>query len=124
MRRFFAVVSLCVCILLVAGCGGDGDSSSNSTEVSNWQLLKPLPSGKNFLAATYGGGKYVVVGESGTVMISADAVSWTWTQLGLTDPWTDWVRAGSIYSVIYGGGMLRCPVNSRHSHLKRPLTVC
>src|SRR6266702_1110495 len=55
-------------------------SSTNFTvtaDVSSWHWLNPLPTGNTLSSVIYGGGKFVAVGDTGTIVASVDGVSWT-----------------------------------------------
>src|SRR5690349_1458171 len=41
-----------------------------------WTWRNPLPTGAYLFRAAYGNGQFVVVGESGTVLTSADGINW------------------------------------------------
>ena len=44
---------------------------------ATWRLRHPEPAGQQYTSACYGGGKYVVFAEEGTVMLSEDLNQWT-----------------------------------------------
>jgi hypothetical protein len=52
--------------------------------------------GDNLFSATYGDGKFVIVGQAGTIETSPDAKTWTMITKGVTS---------NLHSVAYGNGM-------------------
>ncbi|WP_207641575.1 WD40/YVTN/BNR-like repeat-containing protein [Syntrophomonas palmitatica] len=42
-----------------------------------WLWRNPLPQGNTLRSAAYGNGKYVAVGQYGTIMTSLDGINWT-----------------------------------------------
>ncbi|WP_244209097.1 S-layer homology domain-containing protein [Paenibacillus ferrarius] len=61
----------------------------------SWTARSPLPTGNDLNGVVYGNSKFVTVGNSGTILTSSDAVSWT----SVTP------ANGILYSVSYGNGM-------------------
>ncbi|GAB6392105.1 MAG: Ig-like domain-containing protein [Treponematales bacterium] len=69
----------------------------NWTAVTDTGLTDAFGSNGYILAITYGGGKFVAVGDSGKAAYSADGVTWTAvTDTGLTN--------ASALAITYGGG--------------------
>ena len=60
-----------------------------------WTNATEIPSGNFLRSVAYGGGKFVAVGDKGTVMWSTDGVYWTLVNVG---------SAANLWGVTYGGG--------------------
>jgi len=44
---------------------------------TDWTWRNPLPQGNRLLSAVYGNGRFVAVGNKGTVLTSPDGIAWT-----------------------------------------------
>ena len=51
-------------------------SSIHGSPLDNWHLRNPLPQANNLNAITFGGGKFVAVGDAATVSVSTDGIHW------------------------------------------------
>lgn len=77
--------------------------------LDQWQWRNPLPGGNLLEAVGYGNGRFVAVGDGGTVLSSADATNWTSRYLGQiygvgADYWLASVTWGAGTWVAVGGG--------------------
>jgi hypothetical protein len=83
----------------MAGLGGFGQSPpvlAQSAPVQ-WQWVNPLPTGNNLNGVAYGNGRYVAVGDQGTIETSTDdGRTWTAEPSGVT---------ADLRAVVYGGGL-------------------
>ncbi len=92
---FFMLIAL-----NLAGCGGGSDTAGGNTPPStdpldNWQIrISGVTTRLN--AVTYGGNKFVVVGDGGVILYSSDGVTWTPATSGTTL---------NLFSVYYGAGV-------------------
>ena len=77
-------------VLLGSLCGLGVSAQSCGT---NWAPVTTMPSSATLRAVTYGGGQFVAVGDSGTVLTSPDGQTWTSQSSGTTD---------TLYDVTYG----------------------
>src|SRR6266478_4763922 len=48
-----------------------------SDMVGTWTLRQPLPTANKLNGVAYGDGKYVAVGELGTIIVSGDGTNWS-----------------------------------------------
>jgi hypothetical protein len=60
-----------------------------------WTWRNPLPTGNNLSGIAYGNGQFVAVGDNGTIVASADGVSWLRNESGTTN---------SFMGIAYGNG--------------------
>src|SRR5262245_6267044 len=54
-----------------------GGLSLLASPLERWEWRFPLPQGNTLRAVTYGSGRFVAVGDSGTVISSGDGYHWT-----------------------------------------------
>jgi hypothetical protein len=73
--------------------GGSAASPAEAQPCTPWQWVNPLPQGNHLNAVTFGGGRWVAVGDLGTVLTSDDGASWRLERAGTT---TD------LYAVTWG----------------------
>lgn len=53
-----------------------GQALAISAQVPFWNWRNPVSQGNDFRAVTYGGGRFVAVGEGGAVVTSTDGQNW------------------------------------------------
>lgn len=72
----------------VGGFNSDAPTTAYSTDGQNWLFGNVLngPGGNGLLGVTYGGGTWIGVGWSGTVVTSTDGMNWTLQNSGIVDP--------------------------------------
>ena len=74
--------------------------------LDRWYWRHPLPQGNDFRDVTYGDGRFVAVGEQGTILVSTDGLTWT----NRTMDWFDLVAVahgnGTFVAVGPFGGLL------------------
>jgi hypothetical protein len=58
-----------IAVVGAAACAGGGGLDS-------WQLRSPLPSPANLYGVAHGGGRFVAVGDAGTIITSTDGTNW------------------------------------------------
>ena len=64
--------------------------------LATWTWRNPVPSSSYLYGVAYGNGRFVAVGDTGTIMTSADdGVTWVWRESGTTN---------FLRGVTYGGG--------------------
>ena len=80
-------LALGAAILAGAALGGDA--------LDSWKWRSPLPQGNPLLGLAAGDGKYVVVGDHGTILISSNTVDWQPVAVG---------TIGRFYGVAYHAG--------------------
>jgi hypothetical protein len=73
---------LFISLLVFTDCGGGGGGSHKThppqgDPLDNWHWRNPLPQGNPLYGVTYGNGIYVAVGSNGTIVTSADGITWT-----------------------------------------------
>ncbi|MCY9597385.1 hypothetical protein PC41400_08855 [Paenibacillus chitinolyticus] len=68
--------------LLVAGTGGAGNWIGTAEAAGTWDTV-PNNAGTDLNQVAYGNGKWVAVGNMGTIMTSSDGLSWSKTTIGL-----------------------------------------
>jgi PKD repeat protein len=69
-----------------------------------WQLANPLPVDRDLLGATHGNGRFVIVGEQGTVLTSVDELSWLLRDPSTDDDMHDVVWTGSRFIAVGSNG--------------------
>src|SRR6266496_5446598 len=74
----------------------NGNEIEAGNPLSRWSWRHPVPQGLYLSGVTYGNGRFVSVGWSGTIITSSDGQDWTLISQSQF-PW--------LHSVIYGGGL-------------------
>ena len=74
MPTSFDLWSVVRCVALIAIFGGQ--LSAFPINCSTWQLVNPLPVDRDLHAVAHRDGKYVIVGDEGTILISENQVGW------------------------------------------------
>src|SRR5262245_51906779 len=102
--------------LLVLNCG---PLCRASDKVGPWTVRQPLPTANQLHAVAYGDGKFVAVGELGTIVVSADGTNWNRVTSGITTPlyavacgdggFVAVGQKGTILRSIHGLNWFRCP---------------
>ena len=82
-----SVVRLTVAIFVLSAAALRGQTCGP------WNWVNPLPQGNALQAVTWGNGRYVTVGRAGTILTSADGVSWALRSSGR--PRTFWTSSGT-----------------------------
>ncbi|WP_405079938.1 cadherin-like beta sandwich domain-containing protein [Paenibacillus chitinolyticus] len=86
--------------LLVAGTGGAGSWVGRAEAAGTWDNV-PNSAGTDLNQVAFGNGKWVAVGNSGTIMTSSDGLSWSKTTIalssavGVTYAGNQWIVAGA-----------------------------
>lgn len=81
-----------------------GELAGGVTPFSQWQWRNPQPHGNGLGNVVYGNGKFLAVGDAGTVMTSVDGQNWS-TQPALTSaPLYDVIYDGSQFMAVGSGG--------------------
>jgi hypothetical protein len=70
--------------------------TSHADPLDNWHWRNPLPQGNSLNGVTYGNGRFVAVGNAGTILTSPDGVTWTQRDSGV---------AQNLNGVAYGNGL-------------------
>jgi hypothetical protein len=63
--------------------------------LDTWAWRNPLPTGNNLSSVAYGNGLFAAVGDSGTIVTSADGLNWTLRQ---------WGGDFNLCGIIFGNG--------------------
>ncbi len=82
LRRPFLLVALALNLALTLSLSFP--LATRAAPLSNWSWRFPQPQGCTLRAITYGGGKFVAVGDHGTIITSTDGYSWTSANSGTT----------------------------------------
>ncbi|MGE6228489.1 cadherin-like beta sandwich domain-containing protein [Paenibacillus chitinolyticus] len=86
--------------LLVAGTGGAGSWIGRAEAAGTWDNV-PNSAGTDLNQVAFGNGKWVAVGNSGTIMTSSDGLNWSKTTIalssavGVTYAGNQWIVAGA-----------------------------
>jgi len=70
--------------------------TSNADPLDTWHWRDAPPSLKDLYGVIYNGGKFVAVGDAGTIVVSAEGTKWTLSDSG---------SSARLRGVAYGGGM-------------------
>jgi len=77
--------------------------------LDRWSWRHPLPQGNDLRDIAYGNGRFVAVGQDGTILVSGDGVTWT----NRSVDWLDLVAVafgnGQFVAVGFFGGLLTSP---------------
>jgi phospholipase/lecithinase/hemolysin len=73
--------------------------------LDTWTLINPLPTGNHLSAITYGNGQFVAVGDLGTIVTSADGLTWAERHSGTTNGLTT-IAYGNGRFVAAGAGVI------------------
>ncbi|EPD82190.1 cadherin-like beta sandwich domain-containing protein [Paenibacillus sp. HGH0039] len=90
--------------LLVAGTGGAGNWIGRAEAAGTWDNV-PNNAGTDLNQVAYGNGKWVAVGNLGTIMTSSDGLSWSKTTIALSSA-VGVTYAGSQWIVTGAGGKI------------------
>ncbi|MGW9321820.1 cadherin-like beta sandwich domain-containing protein, partial [Paenibacillus chitinolyticus] len=90
--------------LLVAGTGGAGNWIGTAEAAGTWDTV-PNNAGTDLNQVAYGNGKWVAVGNLGTIMTSSDGLSWSKTTIALSSA-VGVTYAGSQWIVTGAGGKI------------------
>ncbi|SEG73884.1 cadherin-like beta sandwich domain-containing protein [Paenibacillus sp. UNC499MF] len=90
--------------LLVAGTGGAGSWTGRAEAAGTWDDV-PNNAGTDLNQVAYGNGKWVAVGNSGTIMTSSDGLSWSKTTIALSSA-VGVIYAGNQWMVTGAGGKI------------------
>lgn len=63
--------------------------------LARWHLRNPLVTANQLKGVTFGNGRYVAVGDQGTVIVSEDLIHWRRADAGVSE---------NLYSVVHGNG--------------------
>ena len=98
MKSFYHSLSSVVLVLLACAlCAICWDiRPASAAQLDNWVWRNPLPQGNSLNSIAYGNGIYVAVGSGGTILTSADGVTWTSRTSGTIE---------DLYGVTYGNGL-------------------
>lgn len=80
-------------LLVIFGCLEFGIAGADPLDTWHWR--NPLPQGHSLYAITHGNGKFVAVGEFGTILTSPDGTNWEVQRSGTSE---------SLWSVTFGDG--------------------
>lgn len=78
-----------------------------------WHWLNPMPQENNLTGVAYGSGKYVAVDDTGTILISSNALEWTLVSAD---------GSASIRNVIYAAGKFWAVRSTTSSQVREILT--
>jgi hypothetical protein len=108
--------------LLALNCAPPGRASD---AVGTWTVRQPLPTANRLNGVAYGDGKYVAVGDLGTIIISTDGTNWSRVAshtkaslVGVACGDRGFVAVGekgTILRSIHGVNWLRCPSPTKTS---------
>ena len=87
-----------------------------SDPLNNWHWRNPLPQGNTLNGVTYGNGIFVAVGDAGTILTSADGITWTSGTSG-TNSNLYGVAYGNEQFVAVGGRYDRVGTNPWNTHV-------
>lgn len=111
MNKGFFVLILLFALNCRTSCQG-------SDAVGKWVVRQPLPTANQLHGVAYGDGKFVAVGELGTIVVSGDGTNWSRVASGVTTPLYAVacgdrgfvaVGGGTILRSIHGINWFRCP---------------
>lgn len=94
MRKRRLLASLLTIALLLTALAGTA-LAAPAPQPLQWTWRSPLPQGNFLRSVVYGGGQFVAVGVSGTIITSPDGSTWTVQNSPTTN---------NLRSVAYGGG--------------------
>src|SRR5262249_48857660 len=99
--------------------------TTGSDKVGPWTVRQPLPTANQLYGVAYGDGKFVAVGEKGTIVVSGDGTNWSRVASGVTTPLSGVVcgeggfvavgQNGIILRSIHGINWFRCPSPTKAS---------
>lgn len=72
-------------------------STLHADPLDNWHGRNPAPTGNDLNQVTYGNNIFVAVGASGTIITSADGITWTVRNSGTTN---------ALNGIVYGGSFV------------------
>ncbi len=79
--------------------------------LSNWNWCYPIPQGRALYAVAYGGGQFIAVGDSGTIVNSGDGYHWTNQVSGVTSPLRGVAYADGEFAAVGDGGIVLLSTN-------------
>jgi hypothetical protein len=77
--------------------------------LDRWYWRHPLPLGNDLLDVAYGNGRFVAVGQDGTILVSSDGVTWTNRSVDWNNLLAVTFGNGLFVAVGYFGGLLTSP---------------
>jgi len=84
---------ICLPLLLITGTAA---KASSADPLDLWQWRNPLPQGRSLFQVEYAQSRYVAVGTDGVVLLSTNAIDWTFRELPVI---------GRLRSIAYGNGL-------------------
>ena len=90
--------------------------------LDEWSLRFPYPTAQTLIAVTYGGGQFVAVGASGTIISSPDGYNWTNRTSGVWNTLRGVAYADGEYAAIGDGGIILVSTNLASWTQISPLT--
>ena len=111
-NKLLLIIALFSSLFAFTGCGGGSNESVNppypsSDALNNWHWRNPLPQGNPLRGVTYGNGIFIAVGYGGTILTSADGITWTSRDSGTTTILSEVTYGnGTFIAVGYGGTIL------------------
>ena len=79
------LLSICLAIVLVLSLNFVAITPVQASNDLEWSWANPYPQGNDLEAISYGNGKFVAVGVHGTIITSADRVTWNIQSSGTTE---------------------------------------
>ena len=100
MNKSFIFVTLLVPLIT-----GFSSRAIGADVLDNWQWRNPR-TGTAISAATYGAGRFVLAGEAGAILVSADASNWTTYNTGSTNSARGLIYAGGQFLLVGDSGLI------------------
>jgi hypothetical protein len=102
-------VSNSINLIVVAGENGEIWTSSNA---SNWtKATIDVPTTETLLSSVYANGKFIIVGESGTILLSSDGYSWENLATNISNNLSHVTHDGVKFFIVGDGGAIFSSLN-------------
>ncbi|MBF0099347.1 MAG: hypothetical protein HQK77_00415 [Desulfobacterales bacterium] len=96
------ILPLLIVILSIMATTGAGTSYGEGVHSLNFHWRNPLPTGNSLRAITHAINKFVAVGEYGTIITSADGITWVNQISGTSDTLNEVTYANNLFVAVGG----------------------